>query len=388
VRASGVLGGLARLAVRVDAGFHFGRLAIVFPLIAVSQSGVPAEEYATFAAHYHEALIVSLIVLFGANEAFLVRPEPARREGFWQVLALGLAAAAVLFGLNAQEITDYGGGLLLFLLAYRTLFFYFITVSRDRPWLYCAVAAGLAATAGLVLLIGAPALWCLAPLVSVYAVAAVRQDVGRHLPAAMAGFPHFLKENAPYSLNQLAGAAYVQGSLVVFAFLAGGAVYLQATQYIYLMSFAVILTQILYRLFLIKVASESGGRLWGPQSLLQVATGLGLGLMLALFAGAIETAVFGRAVIPAEIVWYFVPTLIAVALQNIFAAYLVGSGHVRLQFKVALATGAALVALIVALDAAGAGAHTVPAAVLLAMGGGVVARYALTLRVRRAADTG
>ena len=67
-----------------------------------------------------------------------------------------------------------------------------------------------------------------------------------------------------------------KGALLVFALVASGTVYLEATQYVYLMSFAVILTQI-------STASSSskwrrGGRLWGPQSHLQLATGLGLGL--------------------------------------------------------------------------------------------------------------
>ena len=80
-----------------------------------------------------------------------MRKSPAPQEGFWQVLALGLIATAALFLINQQGWSSFGGGFLAFLILYRTLYLYFITVSRPDTFLYCCLAVCLSATAVLVI---------------------------------------------------------------------------------------------------------------------------------------------------------------------------------------------------------------------------------------------
>ena len=87
-----------------------------------------------------------------------------------------------------------------------------------------------------------------------------------------------------------------------------------------------------------------------------------------------------------EVTWLFVPTMLAVSLQNITAAYLVGSGHVQ-QFIISLVTAIGLVALILVLHASTFGGQTLPLAILVSMAAGVIARLILATRIRQASGT-
>lgn len=282
---------LANRFARYDLGFLLIRLCMMVPVLWASHN-FDENEFGEFSKTFHQILLLSTFVLFGAHDRITVEKKYNIGFEFQSLLLRALVASPFVILLNQPIL---GVAIFLYLLLSRSISMLLLSnyrgVDDSRGYLYCCLGVTISV---IVLACGGLAGFNLFEVFIFASASMLLFLLGSWLRSDYK-FISFGKINPlkgwEYCLNFLYTSFFIQGVLFFLSFVATPDQYSNVTRSIYLVQVGLIFQGVLYRSFL-TLASENNVNI-SVAFKLYSCVGLFWFFVYAFYGPVFETALFG-----------------------------------------------------------------------------------------------
>lgn len=367
---------------RADIAFLASRISLVVPVFVVAHAAAGGV-FAEFSRLYHAALFLSAIILYGAHEVYVVKRDHVER-GWIHILLNAAVIGSIYYIISILFDVPFDFEIFAACVIFRAFVLYFITLSRVDTVGYAVALLAIGVSCALIALVGDFNLLVMLPflpafLFIIWRTASIRISV---IADGVRSYGRSLTENFFYMSNNILSAAYIQGALFIYAFLATDVEYVVANHFVYILNMCFIFQDLVYRRGMAKFAARplSPRRALLRMMMLALSIGALAAILLATFTPQIEVIFFGDAEMTDAHRLWLAAMLVIHASNFAWSSFLVGQGLIRLQFRFTLMTAISLILMLSMLEYGGIadpllGAMVATSAILSVSRGLVVWRH-------------